>query len=209
MTASDELKKYIARLENNIIEYEKRSAVLERDNKTLEQKNADKHCACGNPLTCIEEDVTERLVMIPEQVYVLRYHVKKYACHEYEGSGDEEQPAVRTGKVPANMISGSIATPELLSYVFTKKHCDYVPYYRQEGAFERIGVQVSRQNMANWQRQACERLQSLLNLIKAHLRSGNVAQMDEATMTVQDEPWRVNSRKSCSRGSAGTTGAVV
>jgi transposase len=80
--------------------------------------------------------------MIPEQVYVLRYHVKKYACHECEGSGDEDKPAVRTGKVSANIIPGSIATPELLSYVFTKKYCDYVPFYRQEGAFERIGGEL-------------------------------------------------------------------
>jgi hypothetical protein len=42
----------------------------------------------------------------------------------------------------------------------------------------------------------CEKLQPLLDLIKAHLRSGNVAQMDETTMTVQDESGRANSRKS-------------
>jgi transposase len=103
---------------------------------------------------------------------------------------------VRTGKAPANIIPGSIATPELLSYVFTKKYCDYVPFYRQEAAFERIGVSLSRQNMANWQQKACEAAQPLLRLIKEHLRSGNVAQMDETTMTVLDEPGRANSRKS-------------
>jgi hypothetical protein len=36
-------------------------------------------------------------------------------------------------------MPGSIATPELLGYIFTKKYCDYTPYYRQEAAFERIG----------------------------------------------------------------------
>jgi transposase len=63
---------------------------------------------------------------------------------------------VRTGKAPANIIPGSIATPELLSSVFTKKYCDYVPFYRQEGAFERIRVNLSLQNMAHWQQQVCE-----------------------------------------------------
>jgi transposase len=122
---------------------------IPRKDEIIDIAEEDQQCACGNPLTCIGEDITERLVMIPEQVYVVRYHVKKYACHECERSGDEDKPAVRTGKVPANIIPGSIATPELLSYVFTKKYCDYVPFYRQEGAFERIGVNLSRQNMAN------------------------------------------------------------
>jgi transposase len=36
----------------------------------------------------------------------------------------------------------------------------------------------------------------LLNLSKEHLQSGNVAQMDETTMTVLDEPERANSPKS-------------
>jgi hypothetical protein len=46
VAASDELKKYITRLEQDIIQFEKKAAVLEqqnkileRDNKTLEQKN--------------------------------------------------------------------------------------------------------------------------------------------------------------------------
>jgi transposase len=126
--------------------------------------------------------------MIPEQVYVLRYHVKKYACHECEGSLDENKPAVRTGSVPANLIPGGIATSELLSYVFTKKYCDYIPYYRKEGAFQRIGVNLSRQNMANWQQQVCEKIQPLLHLIKAHVRSGQVVQMDETPVRVMGEP---------------------
>jgi hypothetical protein len=196
-TASDGLKKYIASLENNVVEFEKRVAELERNNQTLEQENsvlqeklklalcrqfgrhaerfvgegqlalfdsgeaaapnrpepaderetvksyqrskrgrkpidehiprvdaiidlpeADKQCVCGSVLTRIGEDVTERLALAPEQVYVACYHAKKYTCHECEDSGDEDQSAVRTGKVPANIIPGSIATSELLSYVF-------------------------------------------------------------------------------------------
>jgi transposase len=101
---------------------------IPRVDTIIDIPEAEKQCACGSVLTCIGEDVTERLVLIPEQVYVVRYHAKKYACHECEGSGDEDKPAVRTGKVPANIIPGSIATPELLSYVFTKKYCDYVPF---------------------------------------------------------------------------------
>ena len=42
----------------------------------------------------------------------------------------------------------------------------------------------------------CEKLQPLLGLIREQVRSGNVAQMDETTMTVTGEPGRANSQKS-------------
>jgi transposase len=145
---------------------------------------------------CIGEDVTERLVMIPEQVYVVQYHAKKYACPECEGSGDEDAPPVRTATVPASIMPGSIATPELLSYIFTKKYGDYTPFYRQEAAFERIGVNISRQNMANWQQRICEIFQPLLLLLQKHVQSGHVVQMDETPMRVMDEPGRENRQKS-------------
>jgi transposase len=51
----------------------------------IDLTEADKQCACGSALTCIGEEVTERLVIIPEQVYVLRYHVKKYGRVEPGG----------------------------------------------------------------------------------------------------------------------------
>jgi transposase len=169
---------------------------IPRVEEVVDIPEEEKHCACGAELTCIGEDVSERLVLIPEQVYVLRYRIKKYACHECEGSGDEEEPAVRTGKAPSNLIPGSIATPELLSYVFTKKYCDYVPYYRQEGGFRRIGVNLSRQNMSNWQQKVCIKLSPLFALLKAHIKTGTVVQMDETTLQVIDEPGRGNKQKS-------------
>jgi transposase len=162
---------------------------------------AEKQCACGKTLVCIDEDTVERLVLIPGQVYVIRYLVKKYACHACEGSGDEDRPAVRTGKAPASFMPGSIATPELLGYIFTKKYCDYMPYYRQEAAFERIDVELSRQTMNNWQLKTTEKLRPLLPLLRGQLRKGTVVQMDETPMRVMSdiksgEPGRKNSRES-------------
>jgi transposase len=169
---------------------------IPREEVIIDLPEAEKQCACGKPLVCIGEDAVERLVLIPEQVYVVRYLVKKYACHACEGSGDEDKPAVRSGKVPASLMPGSIATPELLGYIFTKKYCDYTPYYRQEAAFERIGVDLSRQTMNNWQLRTTEKLQPLLALLPEHLRQGNVVQMDETPMRVMNEPGRENGRES-------------
>jgi hypothetical protein len=84
----------------------------------------EKQCACGHEMVQIKAETFERLVIIPEQVFVQPYIVKSYACHYCEGSGDEEKPAVRHGKIPSNIMPGSIASPELLAFIFTKKYCD-------------------------------------------------------------------------------------
>jgi len=56
---------------------------------------AEKLCACDHRLVRIGEEVSERLQVIPEQVYVERHIRPKYACHHCEGSQDEDKPAVR------------------------------------------------------------------------------------------------------------------
>jgi transposase len=169
---------------------------LPREHTYLDIEEEDKHCACGHELTCIGEEVSERLHIIPPQIFVEVIHKKKYACHECEGSGDEDKPAVRMAETPGNIMPGSIATPGLLSFIFTQKYCDYLPFYRQEAAFRRIGVEISRQNMSNWQQGVCKKLIPLLELLKAHIKTGGVVQMDETTMLVMDEPGRENKQKS-------------
>jgi transposase len=93
-------------------------------------------------------------------------------------------------------MPGSIATPGLWSVIFTRKYCDYMPFYRQEAAFERIGGNISRQNMDNWQKGVCEKLNPLLSLMKAHLKTGEVINMDETTMQVMNEPGKENKQLS-------------
>jgi transposase len=162
----------------------------------LDIPEEQKLCSCGHPLVCIGEEVSERLQIIPQQVFVERLRKLKYACHECEGSGDEEKPAVRMAKTPGNIMPGSIASSGLLSFIFTGKYCDYSPYYRQEEAFRRIGVEISRQNMSNWQLRTCEVLTPLFVLLKSHLASGKLVRMDETRMQVMDEPQRGNSQLS-------------
>jgi transposase len=134
--------------------------------------------------------------MAPRQVRAEVPHQKKYACREREGSGGEDKPAVKTAGTPCNIMPGSIASPDLLSFIFVQKYCDYLPYYRQEAAFRRIGVELSRQNMSNRQQKVCEKVEPLLKILKGHITSGNVVRTDETGMLVTDGPGKTNRQKS-------------
>lgn len=156
----------------------------------------EKKCMCGCDLTKIGEDITERLNIIPEQIYVERHIYPKYVCRNCEGSGDEEKPAVRRAPTEPSIIPGSIVTPGLLSFILTNKFCDHLPFYRQEKRFERIGVKISRQDMSNWTNKSYEKLTELKKLFKSKMLEGPVIQMDETPVQVLNEEGKKNTSKS-------------
>jgi transposase len=118
----------------------------------------EKQCACGHELVRIGEETSERLQVIPEQIWVERHVRPKYACHHCEGSGDEQRPAVRIAPAEPSVIPASIVTPGLLSFILVNKFCDHLPFYRQETRFKRLGIHISRQDMSNWTIGAARRL---------------------------------------------------
>ena len=156
----------------------------------------EKRCACGHELSRIGEETSERLQVIPEQIYVERHIRPKYACHHCEGSADEEKAAVRVAPATPSMIPGSIVTPGLLAFILVNKFCDHLPFYRQETRFERLGIHICRQDMSNWTIGAAKRLSPLVELTGREIRSGPLIQMDETPVQVLDEPGRANTTKS-------------
>ena len=157
---------------------------------------ADKLCGCGHNLVKVGEEITERLQVIPEVVYVEQHVRPKYACRYCEGSGDEENPVFRIAPTPPTMIPGSIATAGLLAFIFVNKFVDHLPFYRQEKRFERIGAHISRQNMSNWSLKVYEKLKPLEKLLKNEVKTGSYIQMDETPLQVMGEEGRPDTSKS-------------
>jgi transposase len=171
-------------------------ANLERKETIIDISEDEKTCACGAKLTKIGEETSERLQIIPLQIFVEKIVRPKYACRNCEGTEDEDKPVVRIAPVPPSIIPRSIVSPSLLSTIITQKFERHLPYYRQEKQFEQIGAQISRQDMANWQQQAYRKLEPLFELLKKAVKSGPVLQMDETTVQVIGEAERKDTQKS-------------
>ena len=169
---------------------------LPRVERIIDLPETEKTCACGAGLTKIGEETSEKLHIIPPRIYVEKTVRPKYACRCCEGTGDEDEPAVRVAPVEPSVIPRSIATPSLLSCILIQKFEDHLPYYRQERQFERIGATISRQDMANWQQQAYRKLEPLFALLKAAVKSGPVMQMDETIVQVMGEEGREDTQNS-------------
>lgn len=156
----------------------------------------DKGCGCGARLQRIGADTCEKLEIIPAQVRVKRHIRPRYACKVCEGSGDEEKPAVRIAPVFPQLLPKSIATPSLVAYLITAKFCDGLPFFRQERQFQRIGIDISRQDMANWSIRVHHRVAPLLALLREEIRGGPTVGVDETTVQVLQEPGRPNTSQS-------------
>jgi transposase len=156
----------------------------------------EKNCGCGQPLKRIGQEVCEKLEIIPAQVRVRRHVRPKYACRACEGSGDEENPAVRIAPAVKQLLPKSIASPALVAYMLVSKFCDALPFYRQERQFQRMGVELSRQDMANWTMGVARRIQPLVQLLRREIHEGPVVQIDETTLQVMQEPGRANTSTS-------------
>ncbi|VAX33684.1 Mobile element protein [hydrothermal vent metagenome] len=68
-----------------------------------------------------------------KEIKVIRHIRYKYACRSCEGV-ESEGGAVRTAKLPAQIIPQGIVTPGLLAYILISKYADAMPFYRQEKA---------------------------------------------------------------------------
>lgn len=155
----------------------------------LDIPEADKVCACGCQKNRIGSDSSERLEIVPAKLFVERHIRYKYACPQCE---DGVQIAA---SVPT-MIPKSNAGPGLLAYVVTAKYQDALPLHRQEKIFNRHGVELTRQTLANWIIKCSQALDPVLDQMERVLRLAPVILMDETTVQVNKEEGKEASSKS-------------
>lgn len=154
-----------------------------------------KVCPCGCSLSRIGEDTSEKLDIIPAKIQVIVHVRPKYACKECEGISDDKK-SVKVAPPPPQIIPKGLATAGLLAHILVAKFCDGLPFYRQEGQFIRLGIDITRQSMSNWAMKACEACKGLMDLLHEDIRGGPVIHADETTVQVLREPDRAATQKS-------------
>jgi transposase len=93
-------------------------------------------------------ELTTELKIIPAEVKVVKHVRHVYACRHCEH--EAIHTPVITAPMPRPVYSGSLASPSIMAYIMNQKYVDSMPLYRQEQQFERLGVKLSRQTLANW-----------------------------------------------------------
>lgn len=153
------------------------------------------YCECCNePLHECGTEVSEELKIIPQKVSVVRHERTKYACRQCEKT--QTSSKIITAPRPANMIPKSIGSPEAFAAVVTAKYVDALPLYRQVEILKRSDIDLSRGTLANWCVQLGNKVNVIVEAMKAHLLNEKLICADETTVQVLREQDRSAQSKS-------------
>ena len=124
---------------------------------------------------------------IPASVEVEEHHIGVY-------SSKLDEHMVKAPH-PRNLLHGSLVSPSLAAAVINGKYVNAVPLYRLEKEFERYGLAITRQNMANWMiRLGEEYLGPMYDHLHKLLYGYHVIQADETPVRVNKDGRPAGSR---------------
>jgi transposase len=144
---------------------------------------------CAGALHEMSTETRQELKIVPAEVKLVHHVRHIYACRHCE-KNDIRTP-ILTAPMPAPVVPGSLVSPSLMAHVMNNKYVDSLPLYRQEQQFQRLGVGLSRQTMANWMIAGSERwLTHVVDYMHKVLVKQDILSADETTLQVLREPGR-------------------
>jgi len=142
---------------------------------------------CGEPLHVIGRETRRELKLVPASATIVEHVRLVYGCRGCENNA--ESATIVKAPTPEPVMKGSFAAPEAVAQVMVQKYVNGVPLYRQEQDFNRNGIQLSRQTMANWiVKCALNWLIVIYVALRSNLLGRFVLHADETTIQVLHEP---------------------
>ncbi|MCL2768419.1 MAG: IS66 family transposase, partial [Synergistaceae bacterium] len=143
---------------------------------------------CKGPLHEMDKEVRKELKVIPAQVMVTEHVRYTYACRGCDKNAISVP--VITAKAPNPPFRNSLASPSMLAHVITRKYVEAIPLYRQMQQFQRYGLMLSKQTLANWVVKTGVLLKPVYDMMHNDLLSNDVLHADDSVLEVLREPGR-------------------
>ena len=127
--------------------------------------------------TRLKDETYSKLEHIPEHFVHHRYTICVYAGNHGEG-------IVRADR-PEQLLPNSILTPSLFAGIANSKFTDAMPLNRISEEYARLGVNISRQDMAGWMIRISDRYLSMIyRAMKTSLLKAKLIHCDETPFQV-------------------------
>ena len=135
----------------------------------------------------LPDAISRKYHFVPAKVEVEEHHIGVYASKTDEHMVKADHPKT--------LLHGSLVSPSLGAAIINGKYVNAVPLYRLEQEFQRYGLQITRQSMANW----CIRLaEEYLSILYDHLHEElyfyHVIQADETPVLVNHDGRKAGSK---------------
>jgi len=151
---------------------------LPRCDVTIEPETTACPC-CAGALHRIGEDVSEVLDKVPAILRVLRFIRPKYACRACEGT-------VVQAKARPRLIESGMASTALVAWIAAAKFAWGSTLYRQAQILAGHGLNIDRQTLARWMKQAAWMAKGVYELQLAAMHEHPRLFCDETPMPVLD-----------------------
>ena len=133
------------------------------------------HCP-GNPLLVkIGEDIREKLAKLPVQYEVQQHVYPKCVCKKCHRG-------VVMPEAPDDSLKADIT---VVADVVVQKYGEHKPLYRQQQAFDRIGIPLTRQTLCDWVGWCSDQLEPVVRAMADHIRLQPLIQSDETPVRMQ------------------------
>ena len=133
------------------------------------------HCP-GNPLLVkIGEDIREKLAKLPVQYEVQQHIYPKCVCKKCHRG-------VVMPEAPDDSLKADIT---VVADVVVQKYGEHKPLYRQQQAFDRIGIPLTRQTLCDWVGWCSDQLEPVVRAMADHIRLQPLIQSDETPVRMQ------------------------
>jgi len=165
---------------------EKLPAHLRRKVIEADVSPEERMCSCcGEEMPIIGTDVSERLDLIPAELFVWELRRHKRACGKCKES---------IAQVPAGAEPGGLTTPVpgsdygfgVYTQIITNKFADHLPLYRGEDIFARAGMMIPRNTQFGMLVNIAALVAPLIGLMKSRIVSGRVLGVDDTSVRMQD-----------------------
>ena len=135
----------------------------------------------------LPDAISKRYKFIPAKVIVTEHHVGVYASRKDGHMVKAEHPR--------GLLKGSPVSPSIAAAIMNGKYVNAVPLYRLEKEFERYGLAITRQNMANWMIRLGESYISVMyDYLHKLIYDYHVIQADETPVLVNKDGRKAGSK---------------
>lgn len=165
---------------------EKLPAHLKRKIIEADVSPKERMCSCcGEEMPIIGTDISERLDLIPAELFVWEIHRHKRACGKCKES---------IAQVPAGEEPGGLTTPVpgsdygfgVYTQIIVNKFADHLPLFRGEDIFARAGMLIPRNTQFGMLANIAAMVSPLIALMKSRIVSGSILGVDDTSVRMQD-----------------------
>src|SRR6056297_601133 len=165
---------------------EKLPSHLKRKVIEADVSREERMCSCcGEEMPIIGTDISERLDLVPAELFVWEIRRHKRACRTCKDG---------IAQVPAGAEPGGLTTPVpgsdygfgVYTQIITNKFADHLPLYRGEDIFARAGLMIPRNTQFGMLANIAMLIAPLVELMKSRIVSGTVLGVDDTSVRMQD-----------------------